>query len=127
MSQDTKNFAVKEFACKCCGKNIIDQRVINMCQVIRDAIGYPIRVSSGTRCEKHNAEVGGEKNSNHVKGLAADLVCESIGAKRLFSVIADMKARGELPEMSYAILYIQKDFVHIDCGAVRSKYFEIRA
>lgn len=122
----TKNFTEKEFACKCCGKNITSQKVIDMCQAIRDAIGYPIRVSSGTRCEKHNAEVGGEKNSNHVKGLAADLVCASTGAKRLFSVIADMKARGRLPELSYAILYTQKDFVHIDCGAARTKYFEIR-
>lgn len=28
MATDTKNFKVSEFACKHCGENIIDQRVI---------------------------------------------------------------------------------------------------
>ena len=29
MAKDTKNFKVSEFACKHCGKNEIDQRVLN--------------------------------------------------------------------------------------------------
>ncbi len=126
MAQDTKNFQVSEFACKCCGKNLIDQRIINMAQIIRDRAGVPIRINSGCRCEKHNAEVGGTNGSFHTKGLAADLSC-SLGGKKLFAVIADLKARGKLPDLEYAILYIKKDFVHIDCGKSRSIFFEVRA
>ena len=128
MAKDTKNFKVSEFSCHCgCGYNIIDQRVINMAQTIRDALGVPVRVNSGCRCEKHNASpvVGGVQGSFHTKGLAADLSC-SLGAKRLFAVVADLKVKGKLPELDYAILYIKKDFVHIDCGKKRSIFFEVK-
>ena len=96
-----------------------------MVQKIRDKLGNAIKINSGYRCVKHNAEVGGVKNSKHALGLAADLSC-SQGAFRLFEIITDMKARGELPEMDYAILYTKKNFVHVDCGGTRSKFFEIR-
>ena len=126
MAKDTKHFKVSEFSCHCgCGYNIIDQRVIDMAQIIRDALGVPIHINSGCRCEKRNSASGGVKGSFHTKGLAADLSC-SLGAKKLFAVVADLKARGKLPDLEYAILYIQKDFVHIDCGKKRSIFFEVR-
>ena len=96
-----------------------------MVQKIRDKLGSPIKINSGYRCQKHNVEVGGVKNSKHALGLAADLSCKE-GAFILYAIIADMKARGELPELDYAILYTKKNFVHVDCGGVRSKFFEIR-
>ena len=40
---------------------------------LRVAMGEPIRVSSGYRCEKLNKAVGGVYNSQHLKGQAADL------------------------------------------------------
>ena len=127
MAIDTKNFKASEFACHCgCGYNVIDQRVIDMAQVIRDTVKSPIKISSGCRCEKRNAQAGGVKGSFHTKGLAADLVCPAVGAKKLFAVVADLKAKGKLPELQYAILYIAKDFVHIDCGSTRSIFFEVR-
>ena len=126
MVKDTQNFKVSEFACHCgCGYNVIDQRVIDMAQTIREALGVPVHVNSGCRCEKRNATVGGVKGSFHTKGLAADLSC-SLGAKKLVAVVADLKARDKLPDLEYAILYMQKDFVHIDCGKARSIFFEVR-
>jgi uncharacterized protein YcbK (DUF882 family) len=126
MAKDTKHFKVAEFACKCgCGFNIIDQRIMDMAEIIRLALGVPVHVNSGCRCKKHNAAVGGTDGSFHTKGLAADLSC-SLGAKKLFAVVADLKARGKLPDLEYAILYIKKDFVHIDCGKKRNIFFEVR-
>lgn len=128
MAKDTKNFKVSEFSCKCgCGFDKIDQRIIDMAQIIRDALGVPIHVNSGCRCEEHNASpaVGGVQGSFHTKGLAADLSC-SLGAKKLFAVVADLKVRGKLPDLHYAMLYIKKDFVHIDCGGKRSIFFEVK-
>ena len=125
MAEDTKNFKVSEFACKHCGENKIDQRVLNMAQVIREELGVPVKVNSGYRCEKHNASVGGVKGSYHTKGMAADLSC-SAGSRALFTAVADLKAKGRLPDLQYAIWYMKKDFVHIDCGKVRSKFFEVR-
>ena len=125
MAQDTKNFRVDEFTCKCgCGTNNIDQRVINMAQTIRDSLGLPVRVNSGVRCKTHNARVGGVYNSYHTQGLAADLSCVK-GANALWRVIQTLWNQGKLPELSYAIKYA--NFVHIDCGKRRKHVFEVHS
>lgn len=43
--------------------------------VIREKVGKPIIISSGFRCPVLNKAVGGVSNSQHQKGLAADLIC----------------------------------------------------
>ena len=125
MAQDTKNFKVSEFACKCgCGKSDIDQRIMNMAQVIRDELGVPVRVNSGCRCEKHNVRSGGVKSSKHTKGLAADLSC-SLGAVKMWDAVKKLHAEGKLPDLDYCIRY--KTFIHIDCGGKRKSLWEVRA
>lgn len=125
MANNTKHFNVSEFACKCgCGFNIIDQRVMNMAETIRLALGVPVHVNSGCRCDKHNKSVGGVKASNHTKGLAADLSC-SKGAKVMFDTVRKLHADGKLPDLDYCIRY--KNFIHIDCGGKRKSLWEVRA
>ena len=127
MAKDTKNFKVSEFTCHCgCGYNVIDQRVINMAQAIRDTLGVPVHVNSGCRCKKHNKAVGGTDGSFHKKGKAADLSC-SLGAVKMFEAVKDLKDKGKLPDLEYCILYRGKNFIHIDCGKKRKNYFEVRA
>ena len=125
MATNTKNFNESEFTCKCgCGFNIIDQRIIDMAQVIRDEVGRPVRVNSGCRCEEHNKASKGVKGSNHTKGLAADLSCE-IGPAKLFDTVKKLHAQGKLPQLDYCIRY--KWGVHIDCGGKRKSLWEVRA
>ena len=123
MANDTKNFKVNEFACKHCGENEIDQRVLDMAQVIRDELGVPVRVNSGYRCEEHNRNVGGVKNSKHTKGQAADLSC-SLGSTKMFEAVKKLHAEGKLPQLDYCIKY--KTFIHIDCGGKRKSLWEVR-
>lgn len=57
-------------------------RLADYLDTIREKLGKPILVSSGYRCPMLNKAVGGVVNSQHQKGLAADLVCsnmESLG------------------------------------------------
>ena len=130
MAKNTKNFKVSEFDCKCgCGFNIVDQRLIDMCQTIRDYLGVPVKINSGCRCEKHNAKVGGVKGSYHTKGLAADLSC-SLGAEAIWDAVHELHDAWEFPDLSdlsYCIWYKKKNFVHIDCGAKRKNLYEVRA
>lgn len=126
MAKDTKNFKASEFSCHCgCGYNVIDQRVIDMAQVIREALGVPVRVNSGCRCEKRNAASGGVKGSFHVQGKAADLSC-SLGAVKMFETVKRLKDEGKLPDLEYCILYRGRNFIHIDCGKKRKNHWEIR-
>lgn len=43
---------------------------------LRVAMGRPINISSGYRCEQLNKAVGGVYNSQHMKGQAADISIE---------------------------------------------------
>ena len=126
MAVSTKNFNVNEFTCKCgCGFNNMEQKTIDLCQTIRDALGVPVRINSGCRCQKHNANVGGVRNSQHLSGVAADLSC-SLGAKAMFDKIKELYDAGMIPDLRYCIYYQKKNFVHVDTGRKRSKVFEIR-
>ena len=126
MAVDTEHFKVSEFACKHCGKNLIDQRVINMAEEIRQKLGVPVNVNSGYRCETHNAKVGGVKNSKHVQGKAADLAC-SLGSAKMFEAVKELRNQGKLQDMDYCIRYVRKDFIHIDCGGKRKNLYEVRS
>ena len=97
--QLSKNFKVSELDCKCkdstCDEVLIDTRLVDILQQIRDHFGVSVHVNSGYRCESHNAAVGGSKTSHHMRGMAADIrvkgvapaevakYAESIGVKRI--------------------------------------------
>jgi zinc D-Ala-D-Ala carboxypeptidase len=50
-------------------------------ELVRLALGnLPIHVNSGYRCPAVNARVGGAKNSAHMSGLAADILCPQFGS-----------------------------------------------
>lgn len=72
-------FKESEFACRCCrqlppsARENIRALVDNVLDPARRKLGKPVFVNSGYRCEKHNKEVGGVTNSQHMKGEAADL------------------------------------------------------
>ena len=77
-----KWFKEKEFACKCCGqlpplaRENVKALVSEVLDPVREQLGKPIVVNSGYRCEKHNKDVGGVRNSQHLRGEAADIHCE---------------------------------------------------
>lgn len=69
----TKNFARAEFDCPCgCSAQMVDPELAEKLQRIRDALGKPIKITSGYRCLPHNQAVDGGANSRHRYGMAAD-------------------------------------------------------
>jgi hypothetical protein len=70
----SKFVALGEVSCKCGCGSIPTKEMLNKFDEIRFQYGEPIHITSGARCEKHNAKIGGAKNSNHCKGLAIDVV-----------------------------------------------------
>ena len=51
----------------------LKQLCMNVLEPWRRHVGKPVCISSGYRCEELNRLVGGKKNSQHLKGEAADL------------------------------------------------------
>lgn len=74
MGDLSAHFSKKEFACKCCGKFIPCPELVEKLEKFRELCGNkPMVLSNGTRCEKHNGEVGGAAKSQHLYGTAADV------------------------------------------------------
>lgn len=56
-------------------------------QPLRDQLKVPIKITSGYRCPRLNAAIGGASKSQHLTGHAADIVCYKLGNKALFDAI----------------------------------------
>lgn len=81
---------------------------------LREAYGKPIIVTSGYRCPKLNAAVGGSASSQHVKGEAADIrsVADTPEEnKKLFDLIVKLG----LP-FDQLINEYNYDWVHVSFG-----------
>lgn len=75
--QITKNFKTREFRCPCCQVVKYDKELIDKLQILRNLIGCSITVTSGYRCKKFNAKIGGYVKSNHMAGQAADIKADN--------------------------------------------------
>ena len=105
----TKNFTDDEFRCPCCGKFIDSLPVrafLAKLQDARDSACVPFVITSGCRCPKHNEAVGGEAESSHLKGLAADISAQT--SPERYAII------GGLIKAGFGRIGIGKDFVHVD-------------
>lgn len=65
--------------------------LVERVQMIRDALGVPIAISSGYRCPELNKAVGGKPTSQHQLGLAADIHAKGYSAQELFNKIKTLK------------------------------------
>lgn len=75
MGDISRHFSSKELGCKCgCGYcNPAAELVMRLEEFRANCGNRPVYINSCCRCVKHNAAVGGAKNSQHVKGYAADI------------------------------------------------------
>jgi len=60
---------------------------LTVLEPIRTKLGRPIIVTSGYRCPRLNAAVGGASSSAHLKGAAADIIVPGLSADQLFEQI----------------------------------------
>lgn len=102
-----------ECVCKHCGKIGAGMHpvIVESFVLLRTRAGCPLGVNSAYRCPIHNANVGGEENSEHQVGEALDVrVPVGIGYKRFFEL-----CKG-LPDWVTCIIgYPDDGFVHMDC------------
>ncbi len=110
---EIKYFDKSEFACKC-GRKYCNgypaepkEKLIRVADQIRENLGGAATVSSGVRCSKHNANVGGVSNSRHLSGKAMDFC---VAGKTANQVLAEVNKHSEI-RYAYAI---DNRYVHMD-------------
>lgn len=109
-----KHFKKEEFTCKCgCGTNNIDLKLVKILDEIRDYFGQPVVISSGCRCKKHNAKVGGVQGSRHVLGKAADIIVRNVSKDKVLAKCKECVASGRA-RYTYTNNANMGNAVHID-------------
>lgn len=93
----SENFSSLEFDCHgsgCCSETIINPKLVEYVQKIRDHFGKSITVTSGYRCPVHNKRIGGATGSRHSKGDAADIVVQGVTPREVAKYAESIGIKG---------------------------------
>ena len=99
------------FACPCCGEGKPSNRLKAMLDELREEVGFGVGVSSGPRCEAHNASVLGHRESEHLVGDehgdcdGVDIPCDS-SARRFRILEAAYK-------LGFTRIGVGSSFIHL--------------
>lgn len=110
---EIKYFTRDEFKCQCGGKYCKgfiaepQEKLVRVADKIRKNLGGEAIVTSGVRCTRHNANVGGVSNSRHLSGKAMDFRIKGKTADQILTEV------NKHPEIRYAYK-IDSKHVHMD-------------
>ena len=116
------NFKSNEFDCHgvgCCSITLIDTKLVEYLQKIRNHFGQPVTINSGYRCPSHNKAIGGANGSRHTKGEAADIAVKNIAPAEV------AKYAESIGILGIGLYETAKDgyFVHIDTRTYKSFWY----
>ena len=124
MAKITTNFSLEEFKSKC-GREIPNNVLPNIIQlaknlqVLRDAVGKSISITSGYRSTQHNKKIGGAKDSQHVTGMAADIKVTGMTPKEVALVIEGLIESGKMKQGGIGIY---PSWVHYDIRGTKARW-----
>lgn len=101
-----KYFTVDEFDCQHTGKNEMDPEFLRRLDALRDACGFPFRITSGYRDPSHPVEAKKKKAGTHASGIAADIAVAD-GAQRRVIVANALR-------LGFGGVGVARGFVHVD-------------
>lgn len=118
------HFYSTEFDCHgsgCCTQTVVNEKLIEYLEKIREHFNVPITITSPYRCPTHNSRpsVGGVPGSRHTKGDAADIVVKGFSPRTVAQYAESIGILGiglyETANDGY--------FVHIDTRDYRSFWY----
>ena len=122
--QLSKNFNSYEFRCglgsPCsCSTILIDDKLVDYLQKIRDHFGKSITITSAYRCPSYNKSIGSGTGSYHSKGMAADIVVNGIVPREVAKYAESIGILGIGLYETTADGY----FVHIDTRTTKAFWY----
>jgi zinc D-Ala-D-Ala carboxypeptidase len=109
-----RHFSIRELSCPCSrhcrGEYFHDPEFLDALEKLRTQVGL-LKINSGHRCREHNREVGGVRDSMHVRAIAADISLKGHSRKQLAKAAHEAGFQG----IGYARTYL-----HVDLGPKRA-------
>ena len=123
-TQLSKNFNSYEFRCGlgspcACSTILIDDKLVEYLQKIRDHFGKSITITSAYRCNSYNKRIGGATGSYHSKGMACDIVVSGVTPREV------AKYAESIGILGIGLYETASDghFVHIDTRTYKSFWY----
>lgn len=118
-------FSTIEFDCGksrgcSCATTLIDEKLVEILQRIREHFGKPVTVTSGYRCPAYNGSTkGAATGSLHTKGQAADIVVAGVKPAEV------AKYAESIGVLGIGLYETDKDghFVHVDTRTVKAFWY----
>lgn len=88
-------------------------------EVLREHFQAPITINSGYRSPAHNEKIGGEPNSQHLLGKAADVVIEGVTPDEVADAI-EFLIEGKMMKQGGVGRY--KEFTHYDIRGKKARW-----
>lgn len=107
----TPHFAVQEFACPHCGETAEASVLLALALALekfRTVVGRPVAIDSSFRCAIHNLAIGGEPDSEHLLGAAADIRAIGMSARQMYIAATQVKEFGGIGVNDLDV------FIHVD-------------
>lgn len=123
-TQLSKNFNSYEFRCglgtPCsCSTVLVDSKLVEYLQQIRDYFGKTVTITSAYRCPTYNKSVSKATSSYHTKGMAADIVVSGVAPKEVAKYAESIGVLGIGLYETGADGY----FTHIDTRTTKSFWY----
>ena len=99
-------FDLSECACQETGENEILPELVHSLDKLREACGFPFKITSGYRSPKHSIESKKSKPGTHSQGIAADIAVSN-GIQR-------RKIVEEALRLGFSGIGVAHTFVHVD-------------
>lgn len=122
----TANFQLTEFNCRDeAGTPVPEpirgniQKLMNELEILRSELNKPVSVNSGYRTVAHNQFVGGESNSLHLCGMAADIKVAGVSPLLVHSTIEKLITAGKMKQGG---LGLYDTFVHYDIRGTKARW-----
>ena len=101
-----KYFSIEEFNCQQTGENEMVEEFIHKLDELREACGFPFKITSGYRSPSHSIEARKAKPGTHAQGIACDIAVSG-GAQRHTIIKEAMR-------LGFTGIGVAKTFVHVD-------------
>lgn len=123
-TQLSKNFNSYEFRCGlgspcACSTILIDDKLVEYLQTIRDHFGKSITITSAYRCPSYNKSIGSGTGSYHSKGGAADIVVSGVAPREVAKYAESIGVLG----IGLYETAADGHFTHIDTRTTKSFWY----
>ena len=99
-------FRIHEFDCQETGENEMKEEFIHKLDQLRNACGFPFKITSGYRSPNHSIEKRKAKAGTHAQGIACDIAVSG-GAQR-YKIVSEAMSLG------FTGIGVAKTFIHVD-------------